>query len=208
LIGRATFTIRGLIVREPSRDGEFSLGPARADRLRRPGATGRFGFGSRARRAMLVKMPRIGRALVKTLREDFKDDFINTRSSVPARIRSVVTFDRAGKLPEPGRADHRDPRRHRGVERDPGVHPAETPPHRGAECLGRAADRSSRLYPPGQTLGWPAACSAWRWRAASYASIPLLSAPRPRSWPRRTTASAGAPPRRAIAIGVLVSLLF
>ena len=69
-------------MREPGRGmGEFSLGPRVIIAYDDLASTGLLGFGSRARRAMLVKMPeeRV-EPLVKTLREDFKDDFINTRS--------------------------------------------------------------------------------------------------------------------------------
>jgi len=57
LIGRATFTIRGLIVREPGRGmGEFSLGPRVIIAYDDLPSTGLLTFGSRARRAMLVKV--------------------------------------------------------------------------------------------------------------------------------------------------------
>ncbi|MCU1381384.1 MAG: outer rane-specific lipoprotein transporter subunit LolC [Acidobacteria bacterium] len=97
VIGRATFTIRGLIVREPGRGmGEFSLGPRVIIAYDDLASTGLLEFGSRARRAMLVKAPeeRID-ALVKTLREDFKDDFINTRSFRSNEDQVGRDFDRA-----------------------------------------------------------------------------------------------------------------
>jgi putative ABC transport system permease protein len=97
VIGAATFTIRGLIVREPGRGmGEFSLGPRVIIAYDDLASTGLLGFGSRARRAMLVKMPedRV-EPLVKALREDFKDDFINTRSFRSTEDQVGRDFDRA-----------------------------------------------------------------------------------------------------------------
>jgi putative ABC transport system permease protein len=97
VIGRSTFTIRGLIVREPGRGmGEFSLGPRAIIGYDDLASTGLLGFGSRARRAMLVKMPEERTdLLVKTLREDFKDDFINTRSFRSTEDQVGRDFDRA-----------------------------------------------------------------------------------------------------------------
>jgi putative ABC transport system permease protein len=97
LIGEAAFTIRGLIVREPGRGmGEFSLGPRVLIAYDDLASTGLLGFGSRARRAMLLKMPEERVApLVKTLREDFKDDFINTRSFRSTEDQVGRDFDRA-----------------------------------------------------------------------------------------------------------------
>ena len=97
VIGQATFTIRGIIVREPGRGmGEFSLGPRVIIAYDDLASTGLLGFGSRARRAMLVKMDE-GRVetLVKALREDFKDDFINTRSFRSNEDQIGRDFDRA-----------------------------------------------------------------------------------------------------------------
>ncbi len=97
VIGQASFTIRGVIVREPGRGmGEFSLGPRVIIAYDDLASTGLLGFGSRARRAMLVKMPeeRV-EPLVKTLREDFKDDFINTRSFRSTEDQVGRDFDRA-----------------------------------------------------------------------------------------------------------------
>jgi putative ABC transport system permease protein len=96
-IGQATFTIRGLIVREPGRGmGEFSLGPRVIIAYDDLASTGLLGFGSRARRAMLVKVPeeRV-EPLVKALREDFKDEFINTRSFRSTDDQIGRDFDRA-----------------------------------------------------------------------------------------------------------------
>src|SRR5437667_124296 len=57
-IGQATFTIRGLVTKEPGRGmGEFSLGPRVIIDYDDLSSTGLLGFGSRARRMILVKMP-------------------------------------------------------------------------------------------------------------------------------------------------------
>jgi putative ABC transport system permease protein len=97
IIGKSTFTIRGVIVREPGRGmGEFSLGPRVLIAYDDLASTGLLGFGSRARRAMLVKAPedRI-EPLVKNLRADFKDEFINTRSFRSTEDQVGRDFDRA-----------------------------------------------------------------------------------------------------------------
>ena len=97
IIGTSTFTIRGVIVREPGRGmGEFSLGPRVLIAYDDLPSTGLLGFGSRARRAMLVKVPedRV-EPLVKNLRGDFKDEFINTRSFRSTEDQVGRDFDRA-----------------------------------------------------------------------------------------------------------------
>jgi putative ABC transport system permease protein len=96
-IGQANFTIRGLIAREPGRGmGEFSLGPRVIIAYDDLASTGLLAFGSRARRAMLAKVPdeRI-EPLLKTLREDFKDDFITARSFRSTDDQIGRDFDRA-----------------------------------------------------------------------------------------------------------------
>lgn len=97
VIGRSTFTIRGLIAKEPGRGmGEFSLGPRVIIAYDDLASTGLLGFGSRARRSMLVKMDesRI-EPLVKDLREDFKDDFVNIRSFRSTEDQIGRDFERA-----------------------------------------------------------------------------------------------------------------
>ena len=81
-IGLTTFTIRGVVAKEPGRGmGEFSLGPrVLIDAADLP-ATGLLRFGSRARRGILVKLAEDRtEPLVRGLRADLKDEFINTRS--------------------------------------------------------------------------------------------------------------------------------
>ena len=96
-IGRAAFTIRGVIASEPGRRvGGFSLGPRVMIDYDDLPSTGLLSFGSRADRRLHVKVPddRID-ALVRTLREDFKDDFINTRSYRSTEDQIGRDFDRA-----------------------------------------------------------------------------------------------------------------
>ena len=97
VIGQATFTIRGLVTKEPGRGmGEFGLGPRVIIDYDDLSSTGLLGFGSRARRMILVKMPeeRV-ESLVLTLREDFKEEFINTRSYRSTEDQVGRDFDRA-----------------------------------------------------------------------------------------------------------------
>jgi putative ABC transport system permease protein len=82
LIGKVPFTIRGVILNEPGRRvGDFSLGPrVLIDAADLP-STGLLSFGSRARRVLLVRVPESNvQPLVRTLRADFKDEFVNARS--------------------------------------------------------------------------------------------------------------------------------
>ncbi|MBZ5556789.1 MAG: FtsX-like permease family protein [Acidobacteriia bacterium] len=98
IIGQTAFTIRGVIAREPGRGmGEFSLGPRVIIDFDDLPSTGLLSFGSRARRVVLVKLPDESRieALVTTLRDDFRDDFINTRSFRSTEDQVGRDFDRA-----------------------------------------------------------------------------------------------------------------
>jgi putative ABC transport system permease protein len=96
-IGQAAFTIRGVIVSEPGRRiGGFSLGPRVLIDYDDLASTGLLGFGSRADRRLYVKVPddRL-EPLVRTLRQDLKDDFINTRSYRSTDDQVGRDFDRA-----------------------------------------------------------------------------------------------------------------
>jgi putative ABC transport system permease protein len=96
-IGMSTFTIRGVIAREPGRGvGDFSLGPRVLIDQADLDSTGLLSFGSRARRVISVKAPedRI-EPLVRALRADFKDEFINTRSYRSNEDQVGRDFDRA-----------------------------------------------------------------------------------------------------------------
>ena len=81
-VGMTTFTIRGVIAREPGGGpGGFSLGPRiYIDAADLP-STGLLGFGSRAQRLMFVRVPEDKVApLMEALRRDLRQDFINARS--------------------------------------------------------------------------------------------------------------------------------
>jgi len=96
-IGGSTFTIRGVVLREPGRGlGEFSLGPrVIIDAADLPG-TGLLAFGSRARRVILVKLADDRtESLVRALRADLKEEFINTRSYRSTEDSIGRDFDRA-----------------------------------------------------------------------------------------------------------------
>ncbi len=97
VIGKATFTIRGVITREPGRRvGDFSLGPRVIVDLADLPATGLLTFGSRARRVLLVKVAERGvEPLVTALREDFKDEFVSARSYRAQDDEIGRDFDRA-----------------------------------------------------------------------------------------------------------------
>ena len=81
VIGGTPFTIRGEISQEPGRRvGAFSFGSrvlVDYDDLR---ATGLFSFGSRATHYILLKIPGDVQPLVRELRQQFRDQFINVRS--------------------------------------------------------------------------------------------------------------------------------
>jgi putative ABC transport system permease protein len=95
-IGVTTFTIRGVIAKEPGSGGGFSLGPRVLIDYADVPATGLLSFGSRAGRQILVKVPdaRIS-DLVRVLRADFRQDFINTRSYRGMDNQISQSFDRA-----------------------------------------------------------------------------------------------------------------
>ena len=96
-IGEATFAIRGVVASEPGRNiGAFSLGPRVFIDFDDAPSTGLMAFGSRVRHVLAVRVPdsRIP-ALVKTLNDDFSDNFINTRSYLSTDDAIGRDFDRA-----------------------------------------------------------------------------------------------------------------
>ena len=96
-IGQAPFAIRGVIVSEPGRRvGGFSLGPRVIIDYADLPSTGIISFGSRADRRLHAKVPddRID-DLVRELRADFKDDFVNTRSYRSTEDQIGRDFERA-----------------------------------------------------------------------------------------------------------------
>ena len=135
------------ITSEPGRRDrrQFSLGPRVFIDFADVPSTGLLGFGSRADAAAAGQGARGSdrragrRRCAPTSR---------TSSSTSRSYRSNEDRDRPRlrsrrELPEPGRPGHRDPRRHRRVERHARVHPAEDPQHRGAEVRRRAQPRRS-----------------------------------------------------------------
>jgi putative ABC transport system permease protein len=97
LIGQSSFTIRAVLVKEPGRGvASFSLGPRVLIDYADVPSTGILSFGSRAGRQLLVKVPedRID-SLVRTLRRDLRDQFINPRSYRSTEDQLGRDFDRA-----------------------------------------------------------------------------------------------------------------
>ncbi|OLD13952.1 MAG: hypothetical protein AUJ01_14620 [Acidobacteria bacterium 13_1_40CM_3_65_5] len=81
-VGLTTFTIRGVIAREPGGGpGGFSLGPRIYIDYADVPSTGLLGFGSRAQRLLFVRVPddKVS-TLMDALRRDLRQDFINPRS--------------------------------------------------------------------------------------------------------------------------------
>ena len=97
-IGQAAFTIRGVITNEPGRRvGGFSLGPGILVAIDDLPDTGLLQFGSRVRRVLMVRIPEESRVrpLVETLRNDFRDQFVNARSFRGTDDEIGRDFDRA-----------------------------------------------------------------------------------------------------------------
>jgi putative ABC transport system permease protein len=97
LIGKAPFTIRGVIKNEPGRRvGDFSLGPRVLIDFADLPATGLLSFGSRSRHVLLVKLPEASvQSLVTALQNDFKEEFISARSYRATDDEVGRDFDRA-----------------------------------------------------------------------------------------------------------------
>jgi putative ABC transport system permease protein len=96
-IGQSAFTIRGVIAKEPGRGvGGFSLGPRVLVDYADIPSTELLGFGSRARRTVMARVPddRID-ALFRSLRRDFRDSFVNVRSYRANDDQVGRDFDRA-----------------------------------------------------------------------------------------------------------------
>ncbi len=97
VIGEATFTIRGVIRNEPGRRvGDFSLGPRVLVDFADLPSTGLLTFGSRARRVLLVRLADDEvEPLVRVLRADFRNGFVNARSYRSTEDEIGRDFDRA-----------------------------------------------------------------------------------------------------------------
>jgi putative ABC transport system permease protein len=97
VIGRAQFTIRGVITDEPGRSvGPFSLGPRVIIDYADLPSTGLLAFGSRARRLILARVPEARiEPLVRTLRLQLRGQFISARSYRSSDDEVGRDFDRA-----------------------------------------------------------------------------------------------------------------
>ncbi len=97
LIGKAAFTIRGVIKNEPGRRvGDFSLGPRVLIDYADLPATGLLTFGSRGRRVLLVRAAGSrDRAARHGAPSDFKEEFVNARSFRATDDEIGRDFDRA-----------------------------------------------------------------------------------------------------------------
>ena len=97
LVGRQTFTIRGVIASEPGRRiGAFSLGPrVLVDYADLPG-TGLLAFGSRVVRQTLLRVDEPGiEPLVRQLTEDLRGQFVRVRSYRATEDQVGEDFERA-----------------------------------------------------------------------------------------------------------------
>ena len=96
MIGRAAFTIRGVIAQEPGRSMGFSLGPRVLIDEADLASTGLLQFGSRASYELLLKVPPASvEPLVTALRHDFRNAFITVRSYRGTQDRVGRDFTRA-----------------------------------------------------------------------------------------------------------------
>jgi putative ABC transport system permease protein len=98
VIGQAEFTIRGVISKEPGRGaGGFSLGPRVLIDYADMPSTKLLGFGSRAGRLLLVRVPDEDKAqnVVRDLRQELRAEFANARSFRATDDQVGRDFDRA-----------------------------------------------------------------------------------------------------------------
>jgi len=96
VVGQSTFVIRGVIAKEPGGNLGPRIGPRVLIDFADVPATGLLGFGSRAGRQVMVRLPE-GRdqALVDTLKHDLENDFVNVRSYRARDDQVGEDFDRA-----------------------------------------------------------------------------------------------------------------
>jgi putative ABC transport system permease protein len=96
-IGQTTFVIRDVITSEPGRRvGDFSLGPRVLVDFADLASTGLISMGSRVRRVVMAKVPEPNvRPLVRTLREDLGQEFVNARAYRSSDDEVGRDFDRA-----------------------------------------------------------------------------------------------------------------
>ena len=138
-IGRARFTIRGVIALEPGRSlSAFSLGPRVMVDYDDLAGTGLLAFGSRVVRQMLLRVPddRID-TLTRDLQTELRPQFVRVRSYRDRQEQIGEDFRARRELPEPGGAGDRRARRHRRVQRDARVRAPEDQEHRRDEVRRR-----------------------------------------------------------------------
>ena len=147
LIGTQRFQIRGVIENEPGRNlGAFSLGSRLFIDFADLPSTGLLSFGSRASYELLLQVPRPppvpGRRDVSDAARPRPGRCVRQR----LRPRPVVPAERRPderepdarrELPEPRRPGRADSRRHRRLERDARVRPAEGAQHRDPQVRGQ-----------------------------------------------------------------------
>jgi putative ABC transport system permease protein len=94
-IGESTFTIRGVIEREPGSGGGFRLGPRVLIARSEVESTGLVGFGSRARRRILLKVPD-GQleTIVRNLRAELKGQLVTVNSYKDSQQNLSEQFER------------------------------------------------------------------------------------------------------------------
>ena len=97
IIGQGTFEIRGVILREPGGQlGAFSFGPRVLVDYDDLESTGLLGFGTRAERQLLVRVPEARiEPLVEQLREPLRDQFVRVRSYRRTEDRIARNMSRA-----------------------------------------------------------------------------------------------------------------
>ena len=150
-IGDETFTIRGVIEREPGRRaGLFTSRPARASSTRRD--LDAHGSARRSAAARAISDPgarrRRGhrRRLSSDLRARSSGSFVTARSYRSTRRPRRRGAAGRGELSRPGRLRDGRARRHRRLERDARLHPAEAAQHRRAEVPRRDGRQMLGVY--------------------------------------------------------------
>ncbi len=148
-IGEGRFEIRGVIDSEPGRRlGAFSLGPRVFVALEDFEKTGLLTFGSRASHQRLVQgagcdARRAGHVATQRLLEPVRAGPLLQGHG--RRHRRELRARRG--LSEPRGTGDCHPGRHRRLQRDAGLRPAEDPHNRGVEVRGRAVVAAARDLP-------------------------------------------------------------
>ncbi len=138
-IGKAQFTIRGVISLEPGRSfSAFSLGPRVFIDYDDLEETGLLAFGSRVSRQMLLRVPE---PEIDTLTLELQPE-LRPRVRARSLVQGSAGADRrrlraCGELSQPRRPRHRRARRHRRVECDARLRAPEDQEHRRHEVRRR-----------------------------------------------------------------------